>query len=86
MTTQGQGQTRHQRHGKGQVVVVVITGNGQERLVEHHPLMAQAGPLLPLLEPFPIGAQKIVAVLIRCSHQIDDIPGVKQKGRIRLVG
>ena len=86
MPPQWQGDTCNQCHRNGEVVVVVISRNRKEGLVEDKPLMADGLPILTVMEPLPVGLQKVVAVLISSPHQIHHISGVEQKGSAFFVG
>ena len=86
MPSQWQGEPCDQRHRNGEVVVVVIAQNRKEGLVEDQPFMAEGLPIFTVLEPLPVGLQKVVAVLISSPNQIHHVSGVKQKRSFLLVG
>ena len=64
MSPEWEAETREQRHRNREVVVVMISWNWKEWLVKDQPLMADGFPVFAVLEPVPVGLEKVAAVLI----------------------
>ena len=64
----------------------MIPRDRKEWLVENQTSVADGVPILAVLEPFPIGLQKVVAVLIRGPNEIHHVSGVEEIGGLRFMG